>query len=385
MNWLIIGGNFLNKGAQLMLEIVSENIMRASEENTICIAGMGDIKLNLNNNTKFHNLDFALPHIGSNWKFIPIVLFGSIFKKFKNKYQGDVPLSDIDVIIDISGYAYGDPWGFQPVLNLYILLAFVIKNRVKIIFFPQTFGPFANKYSKKLVKKIIERANLIFARDVYSYNQLIAIQKIEKIKIVPDITISSIFHSHKETQIFQDKFVVLIPNARMIDKGDDDWKQNYAGIMSLIIDKLFENNLIVHLLIHDKGGEDKIIAKDIARKANNNVEIMFFENPVEIKDYLGRAFFVIGSRYHGLVSALSSNVPAIGLGWSSKYEMLFNDYALKNYVFSSYSKINEIKKCIENLVVVEENLKIRKQLLLKNTELIERVKEMWTEVYNCVK
>jgi polysaccharide pyruvyl transferase WcaK-like protein len=52
----------------------------------------------------------------------------------------------------------------------------------------------------------------------------------------------------------------------------------------------------------------------------------------ELKSLIGAAKLAILSRYHALVAALSSGVPAVALGWNDKYEDLLDFYESSGFV-----------------------------------------------------
>jgi colanic acid/amylovoran biosynthesis protein len=64
----------------------------------------------------------------------------------------------------------------------------------------------------------------------------------------------------------------------------------------------------------------------LAEDSPTPIEIVTETDPLILKRYLGTALFVVGSRFHALVSALSQGVPVLAVGWSHKYEALLSDY-----------------------------------------------------------
>ena len=53
----------------------------------------------------------------------------------------------------------------------------------------------------------------------------------------------------------------------------------------------------------------------------------------ELIDIIGRFKYVVASRYHSVVFAYRSGVPAIILGWASKYVDLAAHFQQQDYVF----------------------------------------------------
>ena len=93
--------------------------------------------------------------------------------------------------------------------------------------------------------------------------------------------------------------------------------------------------------------------------------------------------FLIGSRFHSLASALSCNVPSLAMGWSHKYQMLFEEYGLAEYVFDKPDKTQIIEKA-KSLIDLEANQRIRITLKEKNEEIKDKNNQMWAEIQSAI-
>lgn len=59
----------------------------------------------------------------------------------------------------------------------------------------------------------------------------------------------------------------------------------------------------------------------------------------EIRAYIGQCEFLIASRFHAMVFALSKQVPVMLIGWSHKYEEVLRFFGLRQYA-ADYSQLN---------------------------------------------
>jgi polysaccharide pyruvyl transferase WcaK-like protein len=55
----------------------------------------------------------------------------------------------------------------------------------------------------------------------------------------------------------------------------------------------------------------------------------------ELKNKIARCEFIVASRYHSCVAALSAGVPLLVVGWHHKYDELLNYYDQKEWIISS--------------------------------------------------
>jgi len=212
---------------------------------------------------------------------------------------------------------------------------------------------------------------LIYARDEASYLYLKEIRDSEKIKLYPDFT--NIFEG-KIPPYWDEKLeVAIVPNVRMKDKRQDGAR--YEFFLKRIIEYLLKNGKQPFFLIHG-GSEDRMLAERINSMLSKNIPIVDEEDLYYIKGIISKSKGVIGSRYHSLVSALSSNVVAIGTGWSHKYQYLFKDYEFEEGLIDMGMDFEEIQKRLD--LIINQDSKVINNIAIKNTILFKKSEEMFT-------
>ena len=268
MKILIIGGQFHNKGAYLMVVTVVRKLKELFNNSEIVMSNYlelpdvlkkEDVKL----------LKNPLLHVGYDHKQLKKYLkFSALVNLYKGYPKGEVALKDIDVIIDIAGFAYGDLWGTNPLIYLNYLLNEVFAKKVKYIVLPQAFGPFEKKGMATEVQKMLQNANLVYARDRISksYLEELSGNSNDKIKQAPDITLS--FKDKVVTENTINKYCCIVPNERMLDKGDVSWQDTYSNLLQNIIMNIQKPDLKVFLMVHDTTSGDGKFAQEIHEKIN---------------------------------------------------------------------------------------------------------------------
>lgn len=370
---------FTNKGAEMMLLSIIQNLRAKYPEAILTMAPSTE---------KGSQPYSRLSSLGIKPKFkirrgnIDISWLGNFIPRKIREAYGIVLNKEIDVIIDASGFSYSDQWGTYDTRELKDTLTVQKPTGQKFIMLPQAFGPFENKENIKNINKALQKTDLVFARDSHSFSTLNNV-----IKPLPScIYQSPDFTCGLEKVLNEDVdskkgMVAVVPNYRMLDKTDND-TGNYISALARSIEVVISNGLTPYFLIHETDLDKKVALDVVSRLGNIKIDMVEEDNPKIIKGYLSNASFVISSRYHASISALSQSVPVVGTSWSHKYHELF-----KEYEFSEGLCDIKDNKMIEDLITNLCEEKYRMEIstrLSKNAMLVKELNnKMWKSVF-CV-
>lgn len=383
----IHGAGFHNKGAELMLRTT--------------IAELGD---------RLPNATFAVdPTVGAyahrsrlglrqivppRWwmgssRFRPLLAVQRILGPLLTQYPvedmldiyGGVALRQIDALIDVSGFAFTDQWGSDPIRD-FTRLAKVYKKKQKPVFMlPQGFGPFNEHESRKAMKEMVEAVDRVYARDQVSLQHVRSVSSApQQLRKAPDITLFYPKMLESVQPSADASRSCIIPNIRMLRQGGAEWGSRYEKLIIHLGNLLKKCGERVCLLVHDTSGEDLAIARQVQRAMESTPEIIQKDNPVLLKELIAESRLVVTSRYHGAVAAFSKGVPSLCLGWAHKYEMLYRDFGCSDHVISSDASVGDIEKKVKLLLEEEENDRIRKAIFDKLVDMKRENERMWSKV-----
>lgn len=345
----IKGVQFVNKGAELMLIAVLQQLELNLPNALIALspgpnspfidrAQIGALqKLSIRKNRlDFNALTYYLPRRLRDWL---------------QQNWGIVTEADIDVILDASGFAYGDQWGSIQILHLANEIKRFHKRGKKYIFLPQAFGPFSRKKDMTWLSDSLPSASLIITREANSKRKIESIAgSRSNILQYPDFTNLIVSAEQIRSNDLQNK-VLVIPNSNMVSAKNvnKDWQESYVPILVFIINDLLERGITPVLLNHEGGGDAKI-CNLLKQKFKSDIDAVELRDPLEVKSAIGMSRGVICSRFHGCVSALSQQVPCLGTSWSHKYEELFEEYEVSDYLISPQDSESELKRKLSDLL-----------------------------------
>lgn len=373
----IHGGQFKNKGAQKMLLTVISR-MRLINKDIIFVV---DPCVGSNEELEKYNikkLNFSRKWMGGRTFLIrfqiqkALSFLKSIFPYFMKNI---ISIGDVDVFIDIAGFAYSDKWGHKPAVHVSKLTKWYKKNNKKIIFLPQAFGPFENKLLKDAISNIIIDADLIYARDKVSLSYFSNLKNNNKVKISPDITFSENIHISTHNKI---KKFAIVPNARMLDSSNMFWKKNYVNYLRHIYDYSQFKGYHTKFIIHDASGEDYKSIEQI--QEDHNIEILRISDPWDLKKELSTYDVVCASRYHALVASLSSGVMCMTIGWAHKYNEIMDEFGLSDFILHTGININEVNNIIDNLSISTNYNDIKYSIKRKVDSINDSTNAMWKEI-----
>ncbi len=301
-------------------------------------------------------------------------------EEFRRSF-GLVRNDDIDVLLDASGFAFGDqhpPWR---TIRFAERVEAAKRAGKTVILLPQAYGPFTNSSIREAFARIVDAADLVFARDDISMKHAQdAAGKSETLKQAPDFT--NLVEPDRTVDSDASSRATIVPNQRMVEKNGADEASAYVPFMETCIEVVVEMGLEPVLLLHEE--DDDELASDIQSHVECNVPVREKTDPVALKRFLGESHLVVASRFHALVGALSQGVPAIGTSWSHKYEMLFKEYDCSNMLLSSQADEERVRDCVA-ASTEECRARLTNRIRKVGAQLKQETREMWEQVDDVLK
>lgn len=329
---------------------------------------------------------------------VPFFILGSICKKLHlpHKWLAVGALKQYyenDVLVDLSGIAFSDYRSFiDLVINtLWFLPAFV--SGIPIIKLSQSLGPYEKRSVNFLARYVLKRIRVVIARGNNSYKvtkQLLPNKK--HIFNLPDVAMCLPVVSEEErSNILESvhlngkKYITISPSIVVDGLAGS---QFYRDIMKKIVQQVYSMTKLPILFVPhtrnctsavgvNNGGDDAVVCADIMASLQDSeipVEILLGGyNAKELKSVIAGAEFMIGSRYHSLIAAMSSGVPSLALGWGHKYYEMFELFGMEKYVFE-YHEFNEetilskVQELVENYVNLQKQIEFRLSGVKKESE-----------------
>ncbi|MER8436306.1 polysaccharide pyruvyl transferase family protein [Mesorhizobium sp. M1312] len=299
--------------------------------------------------------------------------------KLRHRF-GFVTESEVDVILDAAGLAYSDQWGAQHTEDLARRAVAWKRAGKHLILLPQALGPFGTDRIRRAINVVADHADLIFARDKYSMENLVgAVGDRASIRLAPDFT-NLLAASPPANPPRGEKLVAIVPNARMVDKTSSDVSDNYTGFLRRAASKFQSAGMTAFFLIHEGAG-DRALAEQVNAQLSEPLQIWVAGDPLEAKGLIGSCSGLVGSRYHALISALSQGVPVIGTGWSHKYRALFEDYGCENMLVDVSAGEDDIEAGLRSLIDDGQRAALSQGLAAPGARIKDGVRQMWEDVF----
>ncbi len=373
------GVQFRNKGAYLML-IATKRGLEKLGLNYQLVLSPGP------------NLPYLERAKSGAWQKLAFRRFGFDFAPVFNRFPkalvnvlrryGIVTEQQVDIVIEASGFAYGDQWPLQFLQNTAKEVRRCHLANKPFIFMPQAFGPFTSAASKAAMATIIEYASLIFVRDVESmaHLQSCVAQLPSHVHLSCDFTIGlkpspPITTPALAAGEMNSRYAVLIPNHKIVSKYHHQTAeadhQNYVESFAAAADFLLLQGIEVYLLNHE-GVQDQQICQEIAQLSK--AKLLAIADPLDLKRFIGQAELVVSSRFHGAINALSQGVPCIATSWSHKYQQMMADFAVADYCLETVTPQIICQKLTQ---LLQQHTELKTVINHSTSALLEQNNHMW--------
>ncbi|PIC99890.1 polysaccharide pyruvyl transferase family protein [Sporosarcina sp. P29] len=279
-------------------------------------------------------------------------------------------------------------------LVFHILLAQSFKKPIYVM--PNSFGPFKGFGVEWLVRKVLDRCELVTVRESISQEMLSDIGV--KSELFPDLGFSLEKAKRSNDELI--KLRMEYPNHELVAitarpyrfPGSNSPKQKYKSYLEnmIVFSKwLYENNylpvFVDHTLSETTHESDRSCILEITSKLKTH-EYSFIQN----KDYTSRDLkaiysgfdYVVGTRFHSVIFAMSEGIPSIAVTYGgNKGQGIMKDLGLGEYAISmsefNSDKAKEIFIMLcNNQESIRLELKRQKEIIVKkHIDLSKKIKE----------
>ncbi len=382
------GVEFSNKGAALMLHSIVQRLDQQFDdyELVLCPGHLSPYK--------------QRARLGA-WQKFSFKLLGIDWTKLGNfapspvrrllRHFGIVVEKDIDWVLDASGFVYSDKWGPAQLLETLAHLKRIKKHGTGYLFLSQAFGPFENVKNAALMSQLIERADLVIARDDDSLKSLLALadKAGEKSKIVcyPDFTpsldtttVSLPFKAPRD-------FVCIIPNNKMYKHKGPEHKKRYLAFLVEAVQSVEALGLTPIVLNHE-GIKDRKLCAELIDLLPHKPQFVDGLDAPQVKKLIGMAVFNVSSRFHGCVSSLSQGIPTLATSWGHKYEQLYRYYQCDDDLLDIFELDNDkgeskMQQVMAQLLADRDTRCVALKQRAKDHK--QTINQMWSEVFERIK
>lgn len=353
-NILITGGGFHNKGAQAMTFIAVSELAERFPEHRLIVISNKDVALMEQEDYPYNftimSTALCIPNgyylLGGLWKLLAIRRGVTKQDAMASKKIWE----NTDYVIDISGYALGSNWGNATSMLTALWAELAKKFHAKIIYMPQSFGPFEyeglkGKLVKHCVSKYMKKADLVCAREEVGRLLLQNELQLQNVIQSPDLVLQN-KEIHVEAiykQIprlleleVEAKSIGIIPNTETFRYIE---KQKVLSMYEMLIGKLLKQGYTVYVLAHAKN--DIALCSEIKDLYKDNPKVIEVTDTLSCLEFdrnVSKFEFLIASRYHSVIHAYRNSVPCIVIGWADKYKELTKLCGQEEFAFDVRSE-----------------------------------------------
>ncbi len=396
-NIIIIGGELLNKGAQAMIITVVDQIKTRFPDKNVYLFSAGDFERGDKEKSRYRfNI---LP-----WDLITKVrLLGFVNRVFiGNSNHGHLEndlravITNAACFIDISGYSLSSQWGALASIDYLVNIIIAKKYSVPYCIFPQSIGPFNYPIKHKiflylLMKLYLKYPEKIFVREKEGLKCVCKFSK-KNVQKAYDIvlqskgpSLSNIYNGNvhfKDVEI-EPNSVGIIPSLRVIERANPG--EIYPAYSSAI-NKLIGAQKTVYILRHSY--EDLGVCKETKNLFPSNESVKLIPddlNAIELESIIKQFDLVIASRYHSIIHAYKNGVPAVVIGWATKYFELLDDFGQLEYFFDCRNNIgiDEIEDKLDKMM--RNHKQEREKIINKMMDISANEEDIFDMLFNLMR
>lgn len=252
------------------------------------------------------------------------------------------------------------------------------KYNKRVVVLSIGIGPFQTVEQEKKTIEVLNECDFVTYRDEKSYNigSNGVVGKKHFLSIDPVFTLTK--YGNKFPNKKNPMVGLCVINTLLFDSSLNRYNNTLVSFVELA-KNLVSNNYQVVVFSTERN--DYKMVKDVVKRCDNNR--IYSEDIYTSEDllylYSSKLSFLIGTRMHSLIVALTQHIPLVGLSWQQKVDSMFALIESRKDCFpidNIMENIDNILSSVNNNIANESYIENRKKILtkiVKRYEINERI------------
>ncbi|MEJ5929151.1 polysaccharide pyruvyl transferase family protein [Corynebacterium sp. H128] len=322
-------------------------------------------------------------------------IFGFLLTKEERKTISQIKTADA-CFVKGGGFIHSTNSLSDPYKSYFFMYHLMLAQSLKtpVFVMPNSYGPFEGAFFQSIVKRVLNRCELVTARESVSKDMLGAIG-VES-TVFPDLAFG--LKSERPAEPYFKALRELHPGREVVGITARPYRfpnsdnpveayENYIEELRKFCREIFEKGYLPVLIEHVVSGgehESDIAAIELlASKLDKGTFEIFQDrslNAKQMKALYAECDYLVGTRFHSVIFAMSELTPAIAIGYGgNKSQGIMRDVGCPGRVLPIEEMNAEILlSMFEDLIKDTESEKFLNQLVessaIKNQELIKLVR-----------
>ncbi len=301
-------------------------------------------------------------------------------------------LLEADLVVDVAGISFSDGRGAIVLYNAAMILPALLLNK-SLFKASQALGPFQTKVNRFLARRYLPKVTTIVARGRITQEHLREVGLGDR-PVCADIAFAMPVDEASAAaadEVCNDAFfagdLVGVSPSTVVEKYCAKRGIDYPGIMARFVDHVidaYDVNVVV--FAHSaRIGKPKSRTNDLPtcrrvyEKVSHKDRCRLIDaglSAEQLRHIIGKMRFFLASRFHAMVSGLSTGVPTLLVGWSHKYLEVLDMFELGAYQmdYSSFSFDSVVARFHE---LVENEASIREKIASQLPAVVESSERNW--------
>lgn len=244
-----------------------------------------------------------------------------------NPFSMMMAIINCDIFISGGGGLLQDTTGKFSVIYYLALLLLARMLGKKTVVFGQGYGPIKSSFSKRLVRSVVDRTDLVTVRDIASKRGLKA-DGVETPPVLACADPALLLDRSPFSEIIKSEGITEFerPVAGVCLRPFRDMPEDFVPRIAAALDEFADSCQADILFIPFKAPEDTQLSVSVLSHMKNKARVIEGEYPPEqVLGLIGSLDMIIGMRLHSLIFSAAGSVPAMGISYDPKVRAFCDD------------------------------------------------------------